>query len=129
MKDKLGRMRIRGQFLGTVKLRAGKRVKDSSYHKDKMLLLKGKKQGTTECKRTWLLIDLVENQKIKNWKHITSTWLRFRQHTEQPKSINDTYVVEKHDSNGTLVLSDMNNNEGEVDRNDEERDLLASLKI
>ncbi|GKB17294.1 hypothetical protein Tco_0851217 [Tanacetum coccineum] len=54
-----------------------------------------------------------------------------RHHTQQPESINDTYVVEKDDRYVTLDSSDMSNNVGEVDQDaeehDEERVLLASL--
>ncbi|GJS53774.1 hypothetical protein Tco_0627136 [Tanacetum coccineum] len=54
-----------------------------------------------------------------------------RQHSEQPESINDTYVVEMVDSNVTPDSSDICDNEGMTDQNDEEpedeRVLLASL--
>ncbi|GKA45847.1 hypothetical protein Tco_0738643 [Tanacetum coccineum] len=51
------------------------------------------------------------------------------QHTKQPKSINDTYVVEKDDINVTLDSSDMSNNEGEVDQQveqDEDKHVLLA---
>ncbi|GJZ90191.1 hypothetical protein Tco_0662118 [Tanacetum coccineum] len=54
-----------------------------------------------------------------------------RQHFEQPESINDTYVVEKVDSNVIPDSSDMCDNEVKDDQNVEElkdeRVLLASL--
>ncbi|GJS52849.1 hypothetical protein Tco_0626211 [Tanacetum coccineum] len=54
-----------------------------------------------------------------------------RQHSKQPESINDTYVVETVDSNVTTDSSDMCDNEGQVDQNVEELEvehvLLASL--
>ncbi|GJT30770.1 hypothetical protein Tco_0911045 [Tanacetum coccineum] len=54
-----------------------------------------------------------------------------RQHSEQPESINDTYVVETVYSNVTPNSSDMCDNEEQVDQNAEntkdERMLLASL--
>ncbi|GKE03590.1 hypothetical protein Tco_1395608 [Tanacetum coccineum] len=54
-----------------------------------------------------------------------------RQHSEQPESINDTYVVETVDSNVTPDSSDMCDNEGQADQNaenpEDERVLLASL--
>ncbi|GJX47597.1 retrovirus-related pol polyprotein from transposon TNT 1-94 [Tanacetum coccineum] len=53
------------------------------------------------------------------------------QHSEQPESINYTYLVEKVDSNVTRDSSDMSTNEQEVDKNvdepKDERVLLASL--
>ncbi|GJQ93867.1 hypothetical protein Tco_0005006 [Tanacetum coccineum] len=52
-------------------------------------------------------------------------------HSEQPGSINDTYVVETVDSNVIPDSSDMCDNEGQVDQNaeepEDERLLLASL--
>ncbi|GKD12888.1 hypothetical protein Tco_1197295 [Tanacetum coccineum] len=54
-----------------------------------------------------------------------------RQQSKQLESINDTYVVEKVDSNVISDLSDMSTNEREVDQNAEEPEdecvLLASL--
>ncbi|GKC25031.1 hypothetical protein Tco_1027181 [Tanacetum coccineum] len=54
-----------------------------------------------------------------------------RQHSEQPESINDTYVVETVDSNVTPDTSDICNNEGQANQNAEnpkdERVLLASF--
>ncbi|GJX07938.1 hypothetical protein Tco_0195870 [Tanacetum coccineum] len=54
-----------------------------------------------------------------------------RQHSEQPEFINDTYVLEKVDSNIILDTSDMSDNEGKADQNveecDDERVVLASL--
>ncbi|GKB58198.1 hypothetical protein Tco_0914384 [Tanacetum coccineum] len=54
-----------------------------------------------------------------------------RQHYEQPKSINDTYVLEKDDSNVTPNSSNMCNNDNQADQNatkyDDERAALANL--
>ncbi|GKD73473.1 hypothetical protein Tco_1331755, partial [Tanacetum coccineum] len=40
-----------------------------------------------------------------------------RRHSEQPKSINDTYVLEKDDSNVTPDSSNICNNDNQVDQN------------
>ncbi|GJY23690.1 hypothetical protein Tco_0397348 [Tanacetum coccineum] len=40
-----------------------------------------------------------------------------RQHSEQPESINDTYMVETVDSNITPDSSNMCDNEGQADQN------------
>ncbi|GKF38311.1 hypothetical protein Tco_0118372, partial [Tanacetum coccineum] len=45
-----------------------------------------------------------------------------RQHFEQPESINDTYVVEKDDSNVILDSSNMCDNDDQADQNAEECD-------
>ncbi|GKA39801.1 hypothetical protein Tco_0732352 [Tanacetum coccineum] len=58
---------------------------------------------------------------LSHWKKVHSNddynvFVNEREHTKQPKSINDTYVVEKVDSNITPASSDMSNNEQEVDQ-------------
>ncbi|GKD96307.1 hypothetical protein Tco_1380204 [Tanacetum coccineum] len=54
-----------------------------------------------------------------------------RRHSEQPESINDTYVLEKDDSNVTPDLSNICNNDNQVDQNatecDDEHAALANL--
>ncbi|GJW56696.1 hypothetical protein Tco_0103427 [Tanacetum coccineum] len=54
-----------------------------------------------------------------------------RRHSEQPESINDTYVLEKDDSNVTPDSSNICNNDNQVDQNVaecvDERDALANL--
>ncbi|GJY45125.1 hypothetical protein Tco_0433338 [Tanacetum coccineum] len=54
-----------------------------------------------------------------------------RQHSEQPESINDTYVLEMDDSNVTPDSSNICNNDNQVDQNAVEcankRDALANL--
>nr|GEV64905.1 hypothetical protein [Tanacetum cinerariifolium] len=54
-----------------------------------------------------------------------------RQHSKQPESINDTYVVEKVDSNVIPNSSDMCDNDNQADQNtkkyDDERVMLANL--
>ncbi|GJT60468.1 hypothetical protein Tco_1004001 [Tanacetum coccineum] len=54
-----------------------------------------------------------------------------RQHSEQPEFLNDTYVVEKDDSNYICDSLNMCDNDNQVDQNateyDEERDVLANL--
>nr|GEV75480.1 hypothetical protein [Tanacetum cinerariifolium] len=60
-----------------------------------------------------------------------------RQHSEQPESINDTYMVEKVDSNVILDSSDMCDNEGKANQDAEENEyecvmianLIANLKL
>nr|GEW32692.1 copia protein [Tanacetum cinerariifolium] len=56
-----------------------------------------------------------------------------RQHSEQPKSINDTHVVEKDDNNVILDSSNMcaNNNQANqnADECDDERVVLANLTV
>ncbi|GJZ13213.1 hypothetical protein Tco_0548443 [Tanacetum coccineum] len=80
-----------------------KRVKDSTFHKKKMLLCKQAEKG-------------VPLQ---------------RQHSEQPESISNTCVVEKVDSNVIPDSSNMCDNDIQTDQNavecDDERVVLANL--
>nr|GEU76759.1 ribonuclease H-like domain-containing protein [Tanacetum cinerariifolium] len=56
-----------------------------------------------------------------------------RKHSEQPESINDTYVVEKDDNNIITDSSDMCNNNNQAEQNakvcDDERVVLANLTV
>ncbi|GJS79422.1 hypothetical protein Tco_0729303 [Tanacetum coccineum] len=110
-----------------------KRVKDYAYHKEKMMMYKQVTQvfHFQADKPDWL--GNTDKRLIKrNWKHITATWQRFRMtHSEQPESINDTYVLEKDDSNVTPDSSNICNNDNQVDQNAaecvDERAALANL--
>ncbi|GJV44396.1 hypothetical protein Tco_1428932 [Tanacetum coccineum] len=53
-----------------------------------------------------------------------------KEHPEQPESVNDTYLVEQSDTNTIPDSTDMSNNRGEADQDDDlakEHNLLASL--
>nr|GEY00628.1 hypothetical protein [Tanacetum cinerariifolium] len=63
----------------TKECRKPKRVKDSAYHKEKMLLCKQAEQGVPlQAEQYDWLADTDEKLMNKNWKHITATWLRSR---------------------------------------------------
>ncbi|GJU68850.1 hypothetical protein Tco_1255109 [Tanacetum coccineum] len=73
---------------------------------------------------------------LSHWKkvHTNDYYAMFAnetQHSEQPESINDTYLVEKTDRTITLDSSNMCDNERKADQNidepDNERVMLASL--
>ncbi|GJY39236.1 hypothetical protein Tco_0425600 [Tanacetum coccineum] len=128
-----------GQFVnqraGTV-VRAretvGNQAKDYEYHKEKMMLCKQESKG----------VPLSAEQ--EDWLHDTNDepddheleahymyMAKIQEHSEQPESINDTYVVETIDSNVTPDSSYMCDNEGQADQNakntKDERVFLASL--
>ncbi|GJS99787.1 retrovirus-related pol polyprotein from transposon TNT 1-94 [Tanacetum coccineum] len=69
--------------------RKPKRVKDYSYHKEKMLLCKQAEKGVP-----------LQAEQVR-YDDEYNVFANERQHSEQPKSINDTYVLEKDDSNVT----------------------------
>nr|GEY64273.1 hypothetical protein [Tanacetum cinerariifolium] len=52
-----------------------------------------------------------------------------RQHSEQLESINNTYVLEKDDSNVTPDSSNICNNDNQVDQNDALANLIANLTL
>ncbi|GKA51870.1 hypothetical protein Tco_0745066 [Tanacetum coccineum] len=107
-----------------------KRVKDYAYHKDKMMLSKQeeKESGPTFDAEPLEKVQLVDDYNV---------FANERQHYEQPKSINDTFVVEKVDSNVIPNSSNMCDNEGKDNQNTEEykdervvlTNLIANLKL
>ncbi|GJW88866.1 hypothetical protein Tco_0164206 [Tanacetum coccineum] len=71
-------------------------------------------------------------QKVQNDDDNYNVFSNDREHPEQPKSVNDTYLEEQGDTNITIALLDMSTNREMVDQDDDddlarERDLLASL--
>nr|GEZ50112.1 hypothetical protein [Tanacetum cinerariifolium] len=92
--------------------RKPKRVKDSAYHKEKMLLCKQAEQGN-DAGYNVFANDL--------------------QHSEQSESVSNTCLVETDDSNVIHVSPDMceddiQNNQNDVE-SDDERVALANLKL
>ncbi|GKE26022.1 hypothetical protein Tco_1441406, partial [Tanacetum coccineum] len=76
------------------------------------------------------IFDAKPLQKVHNDDDNYNVFANERQHPEQPKSVNDTYLVEQGDTNIIPDSSDMSNNGEEADQDDDlakERDLLASL--
>nr|GEZ76780.1 hypothetical protein [Tanacetum cinerariifolium] len=62
--------------------RKPKRVKDSAYHKKKMLMCKQAEQGVPlQAEQCDWLADTDEEITIKNWKHITAIWQRSKSNT------------------------------------------------
>ncbi|GJY22610.1 hypothetical protein Tco_0396268 [Tanacetum coccineum] len=136
-----------------------KRVKDYTYHKEKMIMCKQAEQGVSvqadwladtdeeideqeleahysfmakiqevlpeESSSTEQPLEQVQNHDENN------VFANERRHSEQPESINDTYVLEKDDSNVTPDSSNICNNDNQVDQNatecDDERVALANL--
>ncbi|GKB33466.1 hypothetical protein Tco_0872867 [Tanacetum coccineum] len=108
------------------KTRKPKWAKDYEYHKVKMMLFKQESKGVP-LRPTYDYEPLEKLHSDDNYNVFATD----KQHSEQPESINDTYVVETVDSNVTPDSSDMCDNEGHVDQNaeesEDERVLLASL--
>ncbi|GJV35881.1 retrovirus-related pol polyprotein from transposon TNT 1-94 [Tanacetum coccineum] len=127
-----------------------KRVKDYTYHKEKMLLCKQAEKGVPlqAEQADWLEdtneeIDAQELEahysfmaKIQEILPVDSgsdaeplekvqydaeynMFANERQHSEQPKSINDTHLMEKDDSNDIPDSSNMCDNDNQADQNAE----------
>nr|GEV76492.1 hypothetical protein [Tanacetum cinerariifolium] len=105
----------------------GNQVKDYEYHKEKMMLCKPESKG--------IPLSVEQNE----WLHDTdeepdddyNVFASERQHSEQPESINDTYMVKNIDSNVIPDSLDVCDNEEKADQNtdepEDERVLIASL--
>ncbi|GKB55594.1 hypothetical protein Tco_0911780, partial [Tanacetum coccineum] len=113
--------------------RKPKRVKDYTYHKEKMLLCKQAEKGVPlQAEHADWLEDMDEEVDEQELEAHYNSWKRFkRQHSEQPESINDIYVMEKVDSNVIPDSLDMCDNDNQADQNakecDDERVVLANL--
>nr|GEV41184.1 RNA-directed DNA polymerase, eukaryota, reverse transcriptase zinc-binding domain protein [Tanacetum cinerariifolium] len=122
------------------KCREPKRVKDSVYHKEKMLLCK---QAEKELEAHYSYMAKIQEvptadlgtdseplEKVQNDTEY-NVFANELQHSEQSKSINNTRVVETDDSNVIPDSPDMCDNDIQNDPNDvecdDERDALANL--
>ncbi|GJW84188.1 hypothetical protein Tco_0157333 [Tanacetum coccineum] len=78
-----------------------------------------------------LIFDAELLQKVQNDNDNYNVFANDREHHEQPKSVNDTYLEEQGDTNITIDSLDMSTNGETVDQDDDdlarERDLLVSL--
>ncbi|GJY97925.1 hypothetical protein Tco_0514835 [Tanacetum coccineum] len=77
------------------------------------------------------IFDTKPLQKVHNSDEDYNVFANERQHPKQPKSVNDTYLVEQCDTNITFDSSDMSNSREKADQDDQmlqkEHELLASL--
>ncbi|GKB24223.1 hypothetical protein Tco_0863624 [Tanacetum coccineum] len=109
-----------------------KRAKEYTYHKENMLMCKQAEKGVplrTEHKSGSVAEPLEKVQPDADY----NVFVNERQHFEQPESINDTYVVEKDDSNVIPDSSNMCDHDNQADQNaaecDDERVVLANLIV
>nr|GFB16898.1 hypothetical protein [Tanacetum cinerariifolium] len=105
-----------------------KRPRDSSYHKEKMLMYKQQEVGIQI--NNGPIFDKEPLEQV----HINNEYNVFAMENGNPKQheyINNTYMMEKCDSNTTQNSSDMSNNEGKADQDEQKFQkvcaLLASL--
>nr|GEX88351.1 hypothetical protein [Tanacetum cinerariifolium] len=108
--------------------RKPKRVKDSAYHKEKMLLCKQAKQDSGTDSEP---VEQVQNDTRYN------VFANDLEHSEQSESVSNTCLVEMDDSNVTPDSPDMCEDDIQNDQNDAESDdervalanLIANLKL
>ncbi|GKB29126.1 hypothetical protein Tco_0868527, partial [Tanacetum coccineum] len=117
------------ETVGSQECRKPKRLKDYSYHKEKMLLCKQIKKGfPLQAKQADWLADTdeeIDEQELE---------AHYRQHFEQPESISNTCVVEKVDSNvipnsPNMCDNDIQTNQNAKDERDALANLIANLKL
>ncbi|GJW73616.1 retrovirus-related pol polyprotein from transposon TNT 1-94 [Tanacetum coccineum] len=138
------------------------KVKDYTYHKEKMMICKQAEQGVPlqaeqadwledtdeeidkqELKAHYSFMAKIQKvlpeessstgqplEQVQNHDE-NNVFANVRRHSEQPKSINDTYILENDDSNVTPDSSNICNNDNQVDQNVaecvDERVALANL--
>nr|GEU54766.1 hypothetical protein [Tanacetum cinerariifolium] len=121
-----------------------KGVKDSAYHKEKMLMCKQAEQGVPlQAEQYDWLADTMKKLMNKNWKHITTAWLRSRRFPQLIQALtqnqwnSNTCLVETDDSIAIPDSPDMCEDDIQNDQNDVESDdervalanLIANLKL
>nr|GEX12790.1 hypothetical protein [Tanacetum cinerariifolium] len=123
----------------TVGSQEAKRVKDSTYHKEKMLLCKQAEKGVPlQAEQSdWLADtdDEIDEQELE--AHYNFMERSKKQHSEKPKSMSNTCAVEKVDCNVIPDSPDMCDNDIQTDQNDVKCDdehvalanLIANLKL
>nr|GEY34826.1 hypothetical protein [Tanacetum cinerariifolium] len=109
--------------------RKPKRVKDSAYHKEKMLLCKQAEQADSGTDSE--PVEQVQNEAGYN------VFANHLQHSEQSESVSNTCLVEMDDSNVTpdspnMCEDDIQNEQNDVESDDERvtlANLIANLKL
>ncbi|GJY72183.1 hypothetical protein Tco_0475886 [Tanacetum coccineum] len=102
-----------------------KRAKDAAYHKEKMLLCKQEEAGIQEvtpdaADNSGPIFDTEPLQKVQNDDDNYNVFTNDKEHPEQPKSVNDTYLKEQGDTNITTDSLDMCNNGETVNQDDDD---------
>ncbi|GJZ25650.1 hypothetical protein Tco_0569903 [Tanacetum coccineum] len=112
-----------------------KRAQDSAYHKEKMLMYDEPEDQEFEAHYMYMAKiqevtpDAADNsgpifddeplQKVHSSDDNYNVFANERQHPEQPKYVNDTYLVEQGDTNIIHDSSYMSNNGEEADQDDQ----------
>nr|GEU73877.1 retrovirus-related Pol polyprotein from transposon TNT 1-94 [Tanacetum cinerariifolium] len=111
--------------------RKPKRVKDSAYHKEKILLCKQAEKGVPlQAMQSNWVSDVNEEIDEQELEVHYSYMAKIQEHCEQSKSTNNTCLVEKDDSDVTPDSPNMCEHDILTDQNaKDERATLANLKF
>nr|GEV67519.1 hypothetical protein [Tanacetum cinerariifolium] len=118
--------------------RKPKKVKDSTYHKEKMLLCKQAEKGVPlQAEQYDWLAGTDEEIDERELEARYSYMEKIQEHSEQSESVSNTCIVETNDSNVTPDSPDMCDDDIQNDQNDVESDdecvalvnLIANLKL
>nr|GEY67408.1 hypothetical protein [Tanacetum cinerariifolium] len=119
--------------------RKPKRVKDSAYHKEKMLLCKQAEQAhynyMAKIQEVPNVDSGTDSEPVEQVQNNTryNVFANALQHSEQSESVSNTCLVETNDSNVTPDSPDMCDDDIQNDQNDvesdDERVALANLKL
>ncbi|GJX96319.1 hypothetical protein Tco_0352117 [Tanacetum coccineum] len=108
--------------------RKPKRVKDSTYDKEKMLLCKQAEKGVQlQAEQSDWLVDTDEEIDEQEIKAHYSYMAKIQEHSEQPESICNTCVVEMSNSNVILDSQDICDNDIQNEQNVVECDDTVAL--
>ncbi|GJT43492.1 hypothetical protein Tco_0952207 [Tanacetum coccineum] len=108
--------------------RKPKRVKDYTYHKEKMLCKQAEKGVPLQAEQANWLEDMDEEIDEQELEAHYGFMAKIQEHSEQPESISNTCVVEKVDSDVIPNSPDMCDNDIQTDQNaEDERVALANL--
>ncbi|GJY94756.1 hypothetical protein Tco_0511117 [Tanacetum coccineum] len=115
-----------GESIESYYSRKPKRANDYAYHKEKMLLCKKAEKGVSLraeqgglTAKSGPTFDAEPLEKVQSDDDY-NVFANEQQHSKKPKSLTDTYVVEKIDSNVIPNSSDMCDTEGKDDQNAKE---------
>ncbi|GJS85930.1 hypothetical protein Tco_0752471 [Tanacetum coccineum] len=104
------------------------------YDNQRVVNVAGARETIDTADNSGPIFDTEPLQKVQNDDDNYNVFANDQEHPVQPKSVNDTYMVEQGDTNITIDSLDMSTNEETVDQDDDddddlanERDLLASL--
>ncbi|GJY79337.1 retrovirus-related pol polyprotein from transposon TNT 1-94 [Tanacetum coccineum] len=127
---------------GNQECKKPKRVKDSTYHKEKMLMCKQAKKGVPlQVEQSDWLTDMDEEIDEQELEAHYNYMAKIKEHSEQPESTSNTSLVEHDDSNvipdsPDMYDIDIQNNQNVVECDDERvalanliANLIANLKL